>query len=85
MLATNSTIWHVFFGESDGTMLRNGYMRWWINEINDFLIYDEVHEAGSDTAIDVLDQIVDRVTAETVAPLAGLEHAHERGPHVGRR
>jgi len=57
MLSTNSTIWHVYFGESDGTIERNKLMKHWIDFYNDFLIYDEVHEAGSDTAIDVLDQI----------------------------
>lgn len=57
MLTTNSTVWHVYFGDSDGTIRRNINMRKWIDEYNDFFIYDEVHEAGSDTAIDVLDQI----------------------------
>ncbi len=57
MVCTSSLLHHVFFKGTDKTHLRNGYIRSWLTHICDMVIYDEVHNAGAKTAINVLDEL----------------------------
>ena len=57
MICTSSLLHKVFFKGTPNTAQRNRGIEEWLEHFCDMVIYDEVHNAGSETAVAVLDEL----------------------------